>query len=85
MAYTTFTPKAANTVQAQTITAIGDGLSNDPSRHYILADGSRIAARLCKTFPGAYVPVVGDYLVLATGTKGQPCVWNAAVFTSQYA
>lgn len=83
MAYTTFTPKAANTVQAQLISSVGDRTKTDPTPHYKLADGTLIDATKCKTFPPGYVPTAGDYLVVAQG-NGQPTAWKASVFTSQY-
>lgn len=84
MAYTTFTPKAANTVQAQTISAITDRARGDVTPHYKLADGTLIAVDRCKVFPPGYQPIIpGDYMVIAQG-NGAPTVWKASVFTSQY-
>lgn len=78
MTMTTFTPKAANTVQAQTIASIKhvNGILQ-----YVLADGSQIAVDSTRTAKAAYVPVVGDYLV-AQGNK--PTVWKASDFTANY-
>jgi hypothetical protein len=87
MAYTTFTPKAANTVKAQTIAAITDrsAVVNEP--HYKLADGTLVATTGVRTVPGGYTPQVGDYFVLPTQANtgsATPAVWKASVFTANY-
>lgn len=80
MAFTTFTPKTANTVQAQLIASI---THKNGTLNYVLTDGSQIATQSTRTAKNGYVPVVGDYLV-ASGTA-MPTVWKASDFTATYA
>ncbi len=81
MAFTTYTPKAANTVHAQTIAAILDRSPQDCRPCYKLADGSLLAIESTRVAKAGYVPVVGDYLVVE-GNK--PTVWKASDFTANY-
>lgn len=83
MAFTTFTPKAANTVQAQTITAVVDNSKIDLRPHYKLADGTLIATDACIVQHPGYVPVPGDYLVV-TQKGSKPTVWKASTFLANY-
>lgn len=87
MSFTTFTPRAANTVQAQTIAAITHKSATDPVQCYKLADGTFIPIDSARVTPVGYQPVAGDYMVVtnaADGGNAGLCVWKAAMFTKHY-